>query len=69
MVVSAGEGYVLLGKKLYGLFSIILGCVLTVVGVSSASMGVTALGILALIVGVVLLVLKIVRRNQSSQIR
>ena len=69
MVARAGEGAVLLAKKLYGLFLIILGCLLTAVGVSSPSMGLTALGILSLIAGVILLVLKIIRRNEGSQIR
>ena len=69
MVARAGEGYVLLVKKLYGLFLIILGCLLTAAGVSSSSMGLTALGILSLIAGVILLVLKIIRRNEGSQVR
>ena len=47
MAARAGEGYVLLVKKLYGLFLIILGCLLTAAGVSSDSMGLTAFGILA----------------------
>jgi len=69
MVARAGEGYVLLAKKLYGLFLIILGCLLTASGVSSSSMGLIALGILSLIAGIILLVLKIIRRNEGSQIR
>jgi uncharacterized membrane protein HdeD (DUF308 family) len=67
MVARAGEGYVLLAKKLYGLFLIILGCLLTAAGVSSASTALTTFGVLSLIAGVILLVLKIIRRNEGSQ--
>ena len=66
MVAHAGEGYVLIAKKLYGLFLIILGFVLTAVGVSSNAPGLTAIGILSLITGVILLVLKIIRRNEGG---
>ena len=69
MVARAGEGYLLLGKKLYGLLLIILGFVLTASGVYSTSMGLATLGILSLIAGLILLVLKIVRRNEGSQIK
>jgi hypothetical protein len=69
MVARVGEGYVLIGKKLYGLFLIILGFVLTASGVYSTSMGLATLGILSLIAGPILLALKIVRRNEGSQIK
>ena len=69
MVARAGEGYLLLGKKLYGLLLIILGFVLTASGVYSTSMGLATLGILSLIAGLILLALKIVRRNEGSQIK
>jgi hypothetical protein len=69
MAARAGEGYVLLVKKLYGLFLIILGSMLTAAGVSYASTGLTAFGILALIAGAILLVLKIVRRNEGNWIK
>jgi len=70
MVARTGEGHVLLlGKKLYGLFLIILGCLLTAVGVSSAYPGFAAIGVLCLLAGVILLVLKIVRRNEGGQIK
>ena len=69
MVARASEGYILFGKKLYGLFLILLGCLLTAVGVSYTYTGLTAIGILSLFAGVVLLVLKIVRRNEGSQIK
>jgi membrane-bound ClpP family serine protease len=69
MVARAGEGYLLLGKKLYGLLLIILGFVLTASGIYSTSMGLATLGILSLIAGLVLLALKIARRNEGSQIK
>jgi membrane-bound ClpP family serine protease len=69
MVARAGEGYLLLGKKLYGLFLIILGFVLTATGIYSTSTGLATLGILSLIAGLILLALKIVRRNEGSQIK
>ena len=69
MVARANEGYVLFGKKLYGLLLIILGFVLAAVGYESNAPGLTALGILCLIAGAILLVLKIIRRNEASQIK
>jgi LPXTG-motif cell wall-anchored protein len=69
MVARAGEGYILFGKKLYGLLLIILGCLLTATGISSNYPGFTALGILSLLAGAILLVLKIVRRNEGGQIK
>ena len=69
MAARAGEGYVLLVKKLYGLFLIILGSMLTAAGVSYASTGLIVFGILALIAGAILLVLKIVRRNEGNWIK
>jgi len=69
MVARAGEDYVLLGKKLYGLYLIILGFVLTAAGIYSTSTGVVVLGGLSLIAGLILLALKIVRRNEGSQIK
>jgi hypothetical protein len=68
MVARANEGYVLFAKKIYGLFLIILGFVLTAVGSESNAPGLTALGILCLIAGAIFLVLKIIRRNEGSQI-
>jgi len=66
MVASTSDGHVLLVKKLGGLVSIILGCLLTAVGVTFESTSTTVIGILFLVLGAVLLVLKIIRRNQGS---
>ncbi|MBX9829230.1 MAG: hypothetical protein K2Y27_30110 [Xanthobacteraceae bacterium] len=69
MVAQAGEGPVFLAKKLGGLFLIILGSILTASGVSLPSQWLTVLGALFLVAGAILLVLKIVRRNEGRQVR
>ncbi len=66
MVAQTSDGYVLLTKKLGGLFAIIIGCLLTAVGVTYESTGMTILGVLFLALGAALLVLKIIRRNQGA---
>lgn len=65
MVAQASDGPVLLVKKLGGLFAIIAGCLLTAVGVTFEYGGTTFVGVLFLIIGATLLVLKIIRRNQE----
>lgn len=65
MVAQTSDGHILLTKKLGGLFAIIIGCLLTAVGVTFESTGTTVLGVLFLALGAVLLVLKIIRRNQG----
>jgi uncharacterized membrane protein HdeD (DUF308 family) len=66
MVAHIGEGPVLLTKKLVGLALLILGCLLTALGVSAGYTGLTVFGVALLIVGAILLVLKIVWRNQGA---
>jgi hypothetical protein len=68
MVAQAGEGPIFLTKKLGGLALIILGCLLTALGFSVGYTGVMALGIVLLAVGAILLVLKIVWRNQDARL-
>ena len=68
MVAQTSDGPILLIKKLGGLFAIIIGCLLTAVGVTFESSGTTFIGVLLLIIGAVLLVLKIVRRNEGSSL-
>ncbi len=58
----------LLGKKLGGLFLVILGLVLIAIGVSTESTGLVVFGTLVLAVGLILMVLKIMRRNESAPI-
>jgi hypothetical protein len=66
MVASASDGHVLLVKKLGGLISVIIGCLLTGVGVAFESTSTIVVGVLFLALGAVLLTLKIIRRNQRS---
>ena len=66
MVAQTSDGHVLLIKKLGGLFAIIGGCLLTAVGATFEYSGTTFIGVLLLVIGAVLLVLKIVRRNEGS---
>ncbi|GKQ55700.1 hypothetical protein BRSPCE3_65550 [Bradyrhizobium sp. Ce-3] len=66
MVARASDGQFLLVKKLGGLFAIVLGCLLTAVGVTFESTSTTVVGVLFLALGAVLLTLKIMRRNQSG---
>lgn len=66
MVAHIGEGPIFLTKKLGGLMLIIVGCLLTALGVSAGYTGLTAIGIVLLVAGAILLVLKIVWRNQGA---
>ena len=66
MVASANDGHVLLVKKLGGLIAVIIGCLLTAVGVTFESTSTIVVGVLVLALGAVLLTLKIIRRNQRS---
>ena len=68
MVAQTSDGHILLGKKLGGLFAIIIGALLTAVGLTFESTGTTILGVLFLALGAVLLVLKIIRRNQGPSL-
>jgi len=68
MVAQASDGPLLLVKKLGGLLAIIFGCLLTAVGVTFEYGGTTFAGVVLLIVGAILLVLKIVRRNEGSSL-
>jgi uncharacterized membrane protein HdeD (DUF308 family) len=64
----AGERPILLIKKLGGVLLLVFGLLLTALGFNSESTGLTAIGILLLAAGAILLVLKIIRRNQSSRL-
>jgi hypothetical protein len=68
MVAQTSDGHVLLVKKLGGLFAIIIGCLLAAVGVTFEYGGTTFVGVLFLILGAGLLVLKTVRRNDGSSL-
>jgi hypothetical protein len=64
----AGESPILLIKKLGGIVLLLFGLLLTALGFDSESTALTAIGILSLAAGAVLLALKIIRRNQNSQL-
>ncbi|WP_338689770.1 hypothetical protein V5279_27240 [Bradyrhizobium sp. 26S5] len=66
MVARASDGQLLLVKKLGGLIAIVLGCLLTAVGVTFESTSTIVVGLLFLVLGAVLLTLKIMRRNQAG---
>ena len=66
MVATANDGYFLLVKKLGGLFSVIIGFLLTGVGVTFESTSTIVVGVLFLALGAVLLTLKIIRRNRGG---
>jgi hypothetical protein len=63
MATSAVDGVMLLMKKLGGIVLVLLGCLGVGTGFGTDSMGLVAVGMVALAVGVILLMLKIVRRN------
>ena len=63
MAASTGGNPALLIKKLAGVLLLILGLLLTGTGVGLSYDGLTALGAFLLVVGLVLLILKILRRN------
>lgn len=58
----------LLGKKLGGLFLVIIGLLLIALGVSTQSTGWVVFGTMILVVGLILMALKIMRRNDSAQV-
>jgi uncharacterized membrane protein HdeD (DUF308 family) len=66
MATFAGGNPVLLIKKLAGVFLLILGLVLAATGLSQSYDGLTVIGTLVLVTGIVLLIMKIVRRNQPT---
>ena len=63
-MVTPDEGPVFLLKKLGGLLLVMFGGGLTAARMNLPSTGLTAFGILLLIVGLFLLILKIIRRNE-----
>lgn len=66
MTTRAVDGTVLLIKKVGGLVLIIFGILSVATGFEAGSMGVMVIGIVALAVGLLLLALKIVRRNAGD---
>jgi hypothetical protein len=63
MATSTVPGPMLFIKKLWGLLYIVLGCLGIAIGYETGSTWLIAAGIVALVVGVSLLALKVIRRN------
>ena len=66
MTAYAGDKPVFLLKKFGAVISLVLGLLLTATGLSNDYRGLTAIGVLLLVIGAILLVLKIARRNQGG---
>jgi uncharacterized membrane protein len=62
------ERPILLIKKLGGVLLLVFGLLLTALGFTSESSGLTAIGIVLLVAGAIFLTLKIIRRNRDSQL-
>jgi hypothetical protein len=63
MATSTVQGPMLFIKKLWGLLYVVLGCLGIAIGFETGSNWLIAAGIVALVVGVSLLALKVIRRN------
>jgi drug/metabolite transporter (DMT)-like permease len=68
MAVGAATKPLLLVKKLGGVLFLICGMALTALAYNEGSTGLTVVGILLAAAGVVLMALKIVRRNQGVEL-
>jgi hypothetical protein len=68
MAGHAAEGPILGIKKLGGLLLVILGCLLIAAAVSAGYTGLSVAGGALVALGVVLLALKVVRRNRSADL-
>ena len=63
MAASTVQGPTLFFKKLWGLLYVVLGCLGIAIGYETGSTWLLAAGVLALVIGVSLLALKVIRRN------
>jgi hypothetical protein len=66
MVAYAEQKPLLLIKKLGAMILLVLGILLTATGIYGEAPSLMTIGILLLIAGAILLVLKIIRRNQGA---
>ena len=66
MATSTVQDPMLFIKKLWGLLYVVLGCLGTAIGFETGSTRLIAAGIVALVVGVSLLALKVIRRNTAQ---
>jgi hypothetical protein len=68
MTAYAGDKPILVIKKLGALIFLLFAFLLTATGFNSGSTGLAIVGSLMLVAGTVLLILKIVRRNQGDRL-
>jgi hypothetical protein len=66
MATYVNDKPVLLIKKLSGVLTLVIGLLLTATGLGGGYPGLVLIGALLLVTGAVLLVLKIIRRNQPD---
>jgi hypothetical protein len=68
MATRAVDGSVLFAKKLGGVFAMIVGALIAAIGADVGSSTAIAIGILFVVIGAILLVLKIIRRNEGGPV-
>ena len=68
MATRAVDGSIIFAKKLGGVFAMIVGGLIAAIGADVGSSTTITIGILFVIVGAILLVLKIIRRNEGGQV-
>ena len=66
MAAVTDQGPVLLAKKFGAMLALILGAALTAYGYSESSTATMVVGVVLFVLGIVLLALKIVRRNRPG---
>ena len=66
MAAATDQGPVLLAKKFGGMLALILGAALAAYGYSEGATGTIVIGVILFVVGIILLALKIIRRNQPG---
>jgi hypothetical protein len=67
-MAMAVETPILLAKKVGGVLLLLFGLLLTALGLTGDSGGLTTIGIILLVAGAIFLTLKIIRRNQGKQL-
>jgi len=68
MATRAVDGSILFAKKLGGVFAMVVGALIAAIGADVGSSTTIAIGILFVVVGAILLVLKIIRRNEGGPV-
>ena len=68
MATHTVDGSILFAKKMGGVFAMIVGALIAAIGADVGSSTTIAIGILFVVVGAILLVLKIIRRNEGGPV-